>query len=103
MPASKAIRSLFSWRTVDDAAVGGFKKMCHQFADRLVEGVAGSEARMVGKEASGPVIVFVNMWIIPHRMSTCKVKRAVMPRWRSDCRVVSNAEAVTEVRGKNTS
>ena len=102
MLASTAIKSLFSWRTVDEAAVGGFRKMCHQLVVWLGDGVAGSED-WVGGPGDGPVMVLVSMWMMPHRMSMCRVKRAVMPRLRRDSRAVANADAVMDVSGKETS
>lgn len=74
MLVSNAIRSPFNWRTVGQAAVGMFMIMCHQFSDVLGDGVVGSELRTVG--GLGPDIAFVSMWMIPQRMSMCRVKSA---------------------------
>lgn len=99
---SKAIRSLFSSRTVEDAAVGGLAMMCHQFELVFGEGVAGSEFRLGPwlLVLLGPAIVRVSMWMTPQRMSTCRANSALEARSRRDWRVVSKACAVSWLRGR---
>lgn len=93
MFVSKAMRSLFSSRTVGEAAVGWFMRRCHQLMLVLGVGVVGSELWIVG--GLGPHIVLASMWIIPHRMSICKAKRALLARSWSDWRVWSNVLTVS--------
>ena len=100
MLVSNPIRSLFSSRMVGDAAVGWFIMICHQFSDVLGDGVKGSEFRTVG--GFGPDMVFVSMWMMPQRISTCKVSNALDPRACNDRRVSSKLPAVSSLSGRNT-
>ena len=80
--------------------------MCHQLVKALGDGVVGSSEVWLDNgvwDGDGPVIVFVSMWMMPQRMSMWSVKRAIMPRLRSDSTTVANADAVTDVSGRNTS
>lgn len=85
MLVSKEIRSLFSSRIEGEAAVGWLMRMCHQLMSVFGEGVDGSVLRIVG--VLDPLIALASMWIIPHRISICKAKRALQASPCNDSRV----------------